>query len=146
MTSQVKPTNLNEAIQLHWNARYALDAAKEAERQAREWLADFMCLQEDGYKNKTLRMGDGSKIELTVQRGIRLPASSEQYRSLPSMVNKVEGFTSEKLNAFIKTKHTTELSYSGYKNLPASVKEILAPVLTTTESLAVKYVPATDNR
>lgn len=144
-----KPASLQEAIAAHHNMRYYLDWYKQAEREARTDLADFMCIQEDDYCGQTITAADGGKIQLTVQRTMKVSQAGDRLQHVMSWVDKPEiGLTDAMLRDFRRTKTKTEVTFnrSGYDNLPDAVRDYLAPNVSEDVALTIKYLPPKDDR
>lgn len=144
-----KPASLQEAITAHHNMRYYLDWYKQAEREARTDLADFMCIQEDDYCGQTITSPDGSKIQLTVQKTMKVSSAGDRLQHVMSWVDKEGiGLTDAMLKDFRKEKIKREISFSrsGYDNLPDAVREYLAPNISEDVQLTIKYLPPKDDR
>lgn len=143
-----KPANLTEAIAAHHQMKYYLDWYKQAEKEARTDLADFMCIQDDEYCGKTLDAVDGSKIRLSVTRTLKLDDKSDRWRQVCNMKNDPEktGVTAAMIDDFWKMKTTWVWSMTGWNNLPDHVREYLEPVVTHAEALKIDYIQPKDDR
>lgn len=133
-------SDLNTYIAEHWQAKAALDAAKEREKKARDALSDFLCKDEVSLKNKTLDLSAGYKLKHEVTRSLKVDKSHAAYREMPSVL------TPEQLNKLVKEKKTLEFNYTTYKSLPTDVVEFLSQFMTVNDAVAIKYETKTDNR
>ena len=52
-------SDLNTLIGAHWQAKVNLEAAKKAEKDARDALSDFLNKDEQSLKNHTLTLSGG---------------------------------------------------------------------------------------
>lgn len=144
-----KPASLQEAIAAHHKMKYYLDWYKQAEREARTDLADFMCIQEDDYCGQTINAADGSKIQLTVQRTMKVSSAGDRLQHVMSWVDNPDiGLTDAMMRDFRKTKTKTEVTYSrsGYDNLPEYVRDYLSGNISEDVALTIKYIPPKDDR
>ena len=148
MTDLTKPTTLQEAINLHYGLKHLATMYAEQEKQARTWLADFMCMQDDEYKGKTITFPDGTKLVLKVTRDIKVDGANPVLAKLSEFVRDktYEDMTLEEFNAFAKPKNTIEYKNSGYKTLPQYVKDAIAPAITHTEAIQINYEAPKDDR
>lgn len=144
-----KPASLQDAIAAHYNMKYYLDWYKQAEREARTDLADFMCIQEDDYCGQTVTAADGSKIQLTVQRTMKVSSAGDRLQHVMAWVDNPDiGLTDAMMRDFRKTRTKTEVTFSrsGYDNLPEYVREYLSGNITEDVALTIKYLPPKDDR
>lgn len=148
MTDLTKPTTLQEAINLHFGLKHLATTYAEQEKQARTWLADLLCAQEDEYKGKTITFPDGTKLVLKVTRDIKVDGANPVLAKLTEFVRDKDrdDMTLEHFNAFAKPKNTIEYKNSGYKSLPQYVKDAIAPAITHTETLQISYEAPKDER
>lgn len=133
-------SDLNTLIQVHWNAKAALEAATFAEREARTALSEFLCKDEVGLKNKTMNLSGGYKLKHEVARTVNVKKSHADYSELPRIL------TPEQLNAFVRKKEVLEFSLSGYTRLPDEARAKMATFASIKESVTIKYETTTDDR
>ena len=133
-------SDLNTLIGAHWQAKANLEAAKKAEKDARDALSDFLNKDEQSLKNHTLTLSGGWKLKHEVARTLKVNKSHEAYKSLPTIL------TPEQLDALVREKRTLEYNYSAFVALPKEIIEQLTPFISVNEAVAIKYDQPTDNR
>ena len=133
-------SDLNTLIGAHWQAKANLDAAKKAEKDARDALSDFLNKDEQSLKNHTLTLSGGWKLKHEVARTLKVNKSHEAYSSLPTLL------TTDQLNALVREKKTLEYSYSAFMSLPQELIAELSQFISVNEAVAIKYDQPTDNR
>lgn len=133
-------SDLNTLIGAHWQAKVNLEAAKKAEKDARDALSDFLNKDEQSLKNHTLTLSGGWKLKHEVARTLKVNKSHEAYSSLPTLL------TTEQLNALVREKKTLEYSYSAFMSLPQELIAELSQFISVNEAVAIKYDQPTDNR
>lgn len=133
-------SDLNTLIGAHWQAKVNLEAAKKAEKDARDALSDFLNKDEQSLKNHTLTLSGGWKLKHEVARTLKVNKSHEAYSSLPTLL------TTDQLNALVREKKTLEYSYSAFMSLPQELIAELSQFISVNEAVAIKYDQPTDNR
>lgn len=133
-------SDLNTLISAHWQAKANLEAAKKAEKDARDALSDFLNKDEQSLKNHTLTLSGGWKLKHEVARTLKVNKSHEAYSSLPTLL------TTDQLNALVREKKTLEYSYSAFMSLPQELTAELSKFISVNEAVAIKYDQPTDNR
>lgn len=133
-------SDLNTLIGAHWQAKANLEAAKKAEKDARDALSDFLNKDEQSLKNHTLTLSGGWKLKHEVARTLKVNKSHEAYSSLPTLL------TTDQLNALVREKKTLEYSYSAFMSLPQELIAELSQFISVNEAVAIKYDQPTDNR
>lgn len=133
-------SDLNTLISAHWQAKANLDAAKQAEKDARDALSDFLNKDEQSLKNHTLTLSGGWKLKHEVARTLKVNKSHEAYKSLPTIL------TPEQLNSLVRKKEELVFNYSAFTSLPKEIIEQLTPFISVNEAVAIKYDQPTDNR
>lgn len=133
-------SDLNTLITEHWNAKAALDVAKEREKLARQALADFLCKDEESLKNKTMALSGGWKLKQEILRTVRIDKSHEDYKKMPTIMSP------DLFNKLVKTKQSIEISYAVFKTLPDEIKAEVSKYLSVNEAISIKYEQPTDNR
>lgn len=133
-------SDLNTLIGAHWQAKVNLEAAKKAEKDARDALSDFLNKGEQSLKNHTLTLSGGWKLKHEVARTLKVNKSHEAYSSLPTLL------TTDQLNALVREKKTLEYSYSAFMSLPQELIAELSQFISVNEAVAIKYDQPTDNR
>lgn len=133
-------SDLNTLISAHWQAKANLEAAKKAEKDARDALSDFLNKDDQSLKNHTLTLSGGWKLKHEVARTLKVNKSHEAYKSLPTIL------TPEQLNGLVRKKEELIFNYSAFMALPQEVIEQLTPFISVNEAVAIKYDQPTDNR
>ena len=133
-------SDLNTLISAHWQAKANLEAAKKAEKDARDALSDFLNKGEQSLKNHTMTLSGGWKLKHEVVRTLKVNKSHEAYKSLPTIL------TPEQLNSLVRKKEELAFNYSAFVALPKEIIEQLTPFISVNEAGAIKYDQPTDNR
>lgn len=133
-------SDLNTLISAHWQAKANLEAAKNAEKDARDALSDFLNKDEQSLKNHTMTLSGGWKLKHEVARTLKVNKSHEAYKSLPTIL------TPEQLNSLVRKKEELVFNYSAFMSLPQEIIEQLTPFISVNEAVAIKYDQPTDNR
>lgn len=137
---------LQQALAAHWEAKHALDYWREKEAQTKLVLADILSAAADGYINKTLTLGDGTKLELAVSRDLKVNNAAPEYREFITKCVENALITREQLDAFRKEEKKVKWSLTGYRDLPDNAKNALKDVVTVRESVSIKYTRPVENR
>lgn len=135
-----------ELLAAHWEAKHALEYWKQKETAAKLALADCLCEENEniGYSNKTLTLGDGTKLKLAVKRDLKVDDRDKQAVKAINQCIADKQLTAPQLDAFMKQQ--TRYSLAGYNSLPNVVKEALENFVSETESVSISYVKPTEDR
>lgn len=133
-------SDLNTLIGAHWHAKVNLEAAKKAEKDARDALSDFLNKDEQSLKNQTLKLSGGWKLKHEVTRTLKVNKSHEAYKNLPTLLTTVQ------LNSLVRKKEELTFSYIAFMALPKELIEELSKFISVNEAVAIKYDQPTDNR
>lgn len=143
--SEVKQ-DMQSLLAAHWEAKHAVEYWKQRELELRNQFADFLCRDEDGYKNKTIELSGGVKLALAVKREVKVAANTEKYRDAMTRILTSNLCTQTQLAKFRKEKQRVEFNLTGYRELPQAAKEALGDCVNEVESVSINYNRQTDDR
>lgn len=141
-TQQAAPMTPEQLLKAFWEAKAARDWWIEEEKRLRLALADLYCADPNGgYKNRTLDIGGGHKLEFTVTRTLKIDTRHANYLEW----HKTAG--TEKVNTVFVTKPATlHASLTGYNSLPESDRAAIAAAVTINEALSASFKAPKDER
>lgn len=139
---QPQQPDLPTLIGAYWNAKHLADHWKAQEKQARLALADALCADSEGYKNKTLDLGT-HKLRMDVTRELKLDLKNPEFLNWWNAPNR----TNEQRNALVHTVPATlKPSLAGYNSLSLEDKNLISPAVRIAESISIKFEEQKDER
>ena len=137
---QPKP---EEVLAAFWQAKQARDYWAAEEKRLRFMLADMYCNDPNsgGYKSRTLDIGGGNKLEMTVTRSIKVATQNEHYLAWHKQAS------ADEINTLFITKPSTLApSLSGFNKLSEETRAAIAPAITFDEAISATFKAPKDER